>query len=149
MFIATLIAFTVYQMAPGGPLQFLDDDPSSTSADMDRLERHYGLDRSIAVQYVTWMTGEDWVPKTETWRGGQCLANPKKCGKGIVRLDFGRSFSFKGESVIDLPFTAGAWAASQPVTLTLKQGKNVLRLWRDFPPQYGVAVRAFTLKPSR
>ena len=102
MFIATLIAFTVYQMAPGGPLQFLDDDPSSTSADMDRLERLYGLDRSIPVQYVTWMTGEDWVPKTETWRSGRCLANPEKCGKGIVRLDFGRSFSFKGESVIDL-----------------------------------------------
>jgi peptide/nickel transport system permease protein len=102
MFIATLIAFTVYQVAPGGPLQFLDDDPSSTSADMARLERHYGLDRSVAVQYVTWMTGEDWVPETETWRGGRCLANPGKCGKGIVRLDFGRSFSFKGESVIDL-----------------------------------------------
>ncbi len=102
MFIATLIAFTVYQMAPGGPLQFLDDDPSSTSADMARLERHYGLDRSIPVQYITWMTGEDRVPATATWRGGQCLANPQKCGKGIVRLDFGRSFSFKGESVIDL-----------------------------------------------
>jgi len=102
MFIATLIAFTVYQAAPGGPLQFLDDDPSSTSADMARLERHYGLDRSIPAQYVTWMTGEDWVPATATWRSGQCLANPDKCGKGIVRLDFGRSFSFKGESVIDL-----------------------------------------------
>ncbi len=102
MFIATLIAFTVYQMAPGGPLQFLDDDPSSTSADVARLERHYGLDRSIPVQYVTWMTGEDWVPTTATWRGGQCLANPERCGKGIIRLDFGRSFSFKGESVIDL-----------------------------------------------
>jgi peptide/nickel transport system permease protein len=102
MFIATLIAFSIYQLAPGGPLQFLDDDPTSTSADIDRLERLFGLDRSVPVQYITWMTGEDWVPDSETWKSGRCMAEPDKCGRGILRLDFGRSFSFKGESVIDL-----------------------------------------------
>jgi peptide/nickel transport system permease protein len=100
--LATLIAFSIYQAAPGGPLQFLDDDPSVTSEDITRLERLYGIDRSMPIQYITWLLGEDWVPENERWRSGQCLADPERCGKGIVRLDFGKSFFFKGESVINL-----------------------------------------------
>jgi peptide/nickel transport system permease protein len=99
---ATLIAFSIYQAAPGGPLQFLDDDPSVTSADVERLERLYGIDRSIPVQYITWLLGEDWTPRTDAWRSGQCLSNQERCGRGIVRLDFGKSFFFKGQPVINL-----------------------------------------------
>ncbi len=102
LLIATLISFSVYQLAPGGPLQFLDDDPTSSSKDLERLERLYGLDRSVPVQYTAWLLGEDWLPETESWRSGQCLANPDRCGRGIARLDFGRSFSFKGEAVTGL-----------------------------------------------
>ena len=100
--VATLIAFTIYQMAPGGPIQFLDDDPTTTSADFDRLTRVYGLDRAIPVQYITWLAGEDWTPNSEAWRSGRCMSNPERCGKGIIRLDFGRSFYFKGEPAIDV-----------------------------------------------
>jgi peptide/nickel transport system permease protein len=102
MLLASLIAFTVYQAAPGGPLQFLDDDPSATSADYDRLARSYGIDRPIWKQYITWLAGEDWVPENESWRSGRCLADAERCGRGITRLDFGRSFFFKGRSVIDV-----------------------------------------------
>lgn len=102
VFITTLIAFSIYQIAPGGPLQFLDDDPRSSGVDKARLERLYGLDRAVAIQYVAWLAGEDWMPQGEAWQSGQCLSNPNKCSRGIIRLDFGRSFSFKGESVIDL-----------------------------------------------
>ena len=102
LLLATVIAFTVYQSAPGGPLQFLDDDPKVTSADLARLARSYGIDRPIWAQYITWLVGEDWVPQNETWRSGRCLSDPEKCGHGIIRLDFGRSFFFKGRSVIDV-----------------------------------------------
>jgi len=56
-----------------------------------------------------------------------------------------------GESVInvELPFTIGAWGDSEPVTLDLKQGENSLHFWRDKAPQYGVAIKSFTLKPVR
>jgi peptide/nickel transport system permease protein len=100
--VATLIAFVIYQAAPGGPLQFLDDDPSVTSADVARLERLYGIDRSILVQYVAWFAGEDWLPGNDTWRSGFCLSDENRCGRGILRLDFGKSFLFKGVNVIDL-----------------------------------------------
>ena len=52
-------------------------------------------------------------------------------------------------SVITMPFTRGDWMESQPVTLELKKGSNVLRFWRDNPPQYGMAIKTFTLKPVK
>lgn len=50
---------------------------------------------------------------------------------------------------LELPYTCGKWQDCQPVTLTLKQGKNVLRFARTNPPQYGVAIKSFTLSPAR
>jgi len=105
MWVTTLIGFAIYQAAPGGPLQFLDDDPTQSKDDIGRLERLYGLDRSIPIQYITWLAGEGWSASfsdRERWQSGRCIAKPDKCGKGIVRLDFGRSFHYRGESVIDL-----------------------------------------------
>ncbi|MFN8491217.1 MAG: ABC transporter permease [Caldilineaceae bacterium] len=102
LWVTTLIGFSIYQAAPGGPLQFMDDDPKRSVADITRLTRLYGLDRSIPVQYVAWAFGEDWLPRTATWRSGRCLSNPADCGQGIIRLDFGRSFHFHGEPVIQL-----------------------------------------------
>ena len=51
-------------------------------------------------------------------------------------------------SAIDLPFTVGDWQDTQPVHLTLKRGKNVLRFARSKPPQNGIAVKSFTLQPA-
>ena len=48
-----------------------------------------------------------------------------------------------------LPFTTGDWQDSSSVTLTLKKGKNVLRIWRDQPPQYGIGIKEFTLSPMK
>ena len=105
LWLATLIAFTVYQLAPGGPLQFLNDDPQRTGEDSGRLTQLYGLDRPILVQYLVWLAGEDWfaaLPGGQEWQSGQCISAPDKCSRGIIRLDFGRSFHFRGRSVISL-----------------------------------------------
>lgn len=51
--------------------------------------------------------------------------------------------------VIDMPFTAGSWQDSQPVILSLTEGENTLKFWRDQPPQYGIAVKHFTLTPVK
>lgn len=51
-------------------------------------------------------------------------------------------------SKIALPFTIGAWGESTPITIKLQQGKNTLHFWRDQAPQFGVALKAFTLKPA-
>jgi formylglycine-generating enzyme required for sulfatase activity len=52
------------------------------------------------------------------------------------------------EIVIEMPFTLGQWQTTTPVNLSLKKGDNKLRFWRDKPPQYGVAIKSFTLKPA-
>ncbi|MDT8390606.1 MAG: SUMF1/EgtB/PvdO family nonheme iron enzyme [Lentisphaeria bacterium] len=52
-------------------------------------------------------------------------------------------------AVMEMPFTCGDWQESKPVTLALKEGANTLRFWRDNPPQYGLAVKSFTLRPAK
>ena len=53
------------------------------------------------------------------------------------------------EIAIEMPFTVGTWQDSKPVTLTLNGGENILRFWRDQPPQYGLAIKEFTLTPVK
>jgi len=53
----------------------------------------------------------------------------------------------QSKTVMELPFTLGQWQESEPVTLTLDEGENTLRFWRDEPPQYGIVVKEFTLTP--
>jgi len=48
---------------------------------------------------------------------------------------------------MSMPFTEGEWQDSKPVELTLQKGDNTLRLWRDAPPQKGLAIKGFTLSP--
>ena len=105
IWLATLIAFSIYQLAPGGPLQFLNETPKHTAADYTRLVRLYGLDRPVLVQYVAWLVGEDWfsvLPGGRAWQSGQCEGDVTRCGRGLLRLDFGRSFYFPGEPVLNV-----------------------------------------------
>lgn len=48
---------------------------------------------------------------------------------------------------IMLPFTCGSWGESKPVTVNLKQGENTISVYRLNPPQQGVSVKSYTLKP--
>jgi formylglycine-generating enzyme required for sulfatase activity len=59
--------------------------------------------------------------------------------------------SANGERQVDMPipFTVGKWRDSKPVTITLKKGANTLRFLRHKPPQKGVAIKSFALKPAR
>jgi len=49
---------------------------------------------------------------------------------------------------IEMPFTVGKWQDCEPITLTLKEGENTLRFSRCKPPQYGLAIKSFALKPT-
>jgi len=55
----------------------------------------------------------------------------------------------ESEVAMTMPFTEGKWADSDPVTVTLKKGANTLQVSRSKPPQKGVAVKSFVLKPTR
>lgn len=51
-------------------------------------------------------------------------------------------------TVMNLPFTCGKWQESAAVEVELKEGENTLHFWRSKPPQRGVAVKSFALKPA-
>jgi formylglycine-generating enzyme required for sulfatase activity len=53
------------------------------------------------------------------------------------------------EITLEMPFTVGNWQDSKPVTLTLEKGENTLLFWRNQPPQYGLAIKDFTLRPVK
>jgi len=55
----------------------------------------------------------------------------------------------ESEIAMEMPFTVGKWRDSKPVTLTLQRGENALRFSRTDPPQYGLAIKSFALKPVR
>jgi formylglycine-generating enzyme required for sulfatase activity len=54
----------------------------------------------------------------------------------------------KPEVTMPLPFTCGNWQQCEPVKLALKAGENTLHFSRNDPPQAGIAIKSFTLKPA-
>jgi formylglycine-generating enzyme required for sulfatase activity len=71
----------------------------------------------------------------------------------VVTVNYGQhliaSANSGDETTIALPFTCGKWLDSKPITVTLKRGENTLQFYRLRPPQYGMAVKSFELKPVR
>ncbi len=55
--IVTVIAFGLMHLAPGGPLAVYALNPSMRAEDLARIERNFGLDRPLYVQYVKWAGG--------------------------------------------------------------------------------------------
>jgi len=65
----TVISFLILHLAPGKPTDVLTEmNPKITPEARERLEKYYGLDKPLHIQYGLWL-------------------------KRVVRLDFGESFS--------------------------------------------------------
>ncbi|MCC6543548.1 MAG: ABC transporter permease [Nitrospirae bacterium] len=73
----TLISFFIIHLAPGKPTDILSElNPKITPEAREKLERYYGLDKPIIVQYGIWV-------------------------KRLIKLDFGESFSTDKRPVWD------------------------------------------------
>ncbi len=73
----TLISFTVIHLAPGKPTDLaLDLNPAVTKEVKEKMERLYGLDKPLHIQYWNWL-------------------------KRLAVLDFGNSFATDGRPVLD------------------------------------------------
>jgi len=88
LFGITLLSFFIIHLAPGKPTDVLTDmNPKITPEMRERLEKYYGLDKPIIVQYGLWL-------------------------KRVVKFDFGDSFSTDRRPVWDkirerIPVTLG------------------------------------------
>ncbi len=73
----TLLSFFILHLAPGKPTDVLTElNPKITPEARERLEKYYGLDKPIIIQYLNWL-------------------------KRVVKLDFGESFSTDRRPVWD------------------------------------------------
>lgn len=92
LFISSVVVYLILSFVPGGPLDELlqQNDPRKrpTAADIARLEKALGLDKPIALRYVSWLAGDDWFDK---------IGFPQYEGdnRGIIRGDFGESWKLQ------------------------------------------------------
>ena len=108
----TVISFWVIHLAPGKPTDLQTTlNPGASAVARERLEKIYGLDQPIHVQYGQWVTR-------------------------MARLDFGRSMSGDSRPVWDkiaerLPLTFGMNIVSLFLTLAVAIPIGVASAWRQ------------------
>lgn len=56
LLVVSLLVFALIHSVPGGPLSLYLDNPNVRPQDIERLRKALGLDRSLAEQYVSWLT---------------------------------------------------------------------------------------------
>jgi peptide/nickel transport system permease protein len=104
----TILAYLIMDAAPGSPARLLTFGARTTPQQVRAVEAQLGLNDPIHVQYLRWLLGDDWM----RWdSNGDGIADhaviipldadgdgvPEKPGDrlGIIRGDFGRSFSLR------------------------------------------------------
>ena len=84
----SVILFALVNVAPGGPLSAYGGRRIRPEK-IEILKRQFGLDKPLAVQYLYWLAGNDWI-KVDTDGDGSTDAPGTR--KGILRGDFGFSY---------------------------------------------------------
>lgn len=63
--LATVAIYAILNLAPGGPMsglnQIADRRQRFSESDKARLEAYLGLDKPLALRYLVWLIGEDWL----------------------------------------------------------------------------------------
>jgi peptide/nickel transport system permease protein len=84
----SVILFALVNVAPGGPLSAYGGRRIRPEK-VEILKRQFGLDKPLAVQYLYWLAGNDWI-KIDT--DGDGLTDAPGTRRGILRGDFGFSY---------------------------------------------------------
>lgn len=100
VWLSTFIIYGLLSFAPGGPLSGLRIQTGNqrvSDQDFLRMEKLMGLDKPWHLQYIAWLTGDDWmahVPGLEQYASDR---------RGILRLDFGTSWKIaQGKPVLEV-----------------------------------------------
>lgn len=123
----TLFAYLLLWLAPGSVIDRLYFAPNFRAEDRARLEAQLGINDPFHIQYLRWLTGDDWLRWDSDGDGvadrafelispldadGDGEPEPPGENYGILRGDFGRSFIRK-KPVMDVIL------ANLPATLEL------------------------------
>lgn len=55
LFAISVVSFAILKFTPGGPLSAYEGNPDFTETDRLRLEKAFGLDQPLPIQYVNWL----------------------------------------------------------------------------------------------
>ena len=88
LFILSVVLFTLVSIAPGDPVAALSRRRPRPGM-REKLERQFGLDQPLPLQYVIWLVGNDWM-KVDA--DGDGIKDGYGERRGILRGDFGFSF---------------------------------------------------------
>lgn len=88
----TILSYAVMVLAPGGPAQSLTMSPKFNAAERQAVAERLGVTDPLWVQYLRWLIGDEWrdYPVKD---GDQIVGYERGENKGVLRGDFGRSFT--------------------------------------------------------
>lgn len=100
LFGISFLSFAIMTAAPGGPTAAMKLDPHLTVKQREAAADRLGVNDPFFVQYIRWLIGDDWKTYETVDKDGN-IVREKGENKGILRGDFGRSFTYK-MPVVDL-----------------------------------------------
>lgn len=104
----TILAYLLMSLTPGGPVAALAFNAGGRNPDVyAEIEARLGVNDPLPLQYLRWLTGDDWLRWGDDGNGNatNCFLitcdedgdgindHPAGDRKGIIRGDFGRSFA--------------------------------------------------------
>jgi len=90
LLIVSILLFALVNLAPGGPLSQYSRSRRMTAERAAALKRQFGLDKPLAVQYIVWLVGNDWMAIDTDGNG---ITDSYGTRKGVLRGDFGFSYN--------------------------------------------------------
>ncbi len=117
--IPTLFGITIFSYlliaSTGDPVGALVFGPNSTPQQREALAARLGVNDPLPIQYLRWLTGDDWMRRDTDGDGvadfailialdadGDGVAEPPGDRKGIIRGDFGNSFTQRQKDAMQI-----------------------------------------------
>ena len=144
LFLLSIVLFALVNLAPGGPLAGHGQSRHVRPERAAILKRQFGLDKSLPLQYVIWLAGNDWM-KVDA--DGDGVADSYGTRKGILRGDFGFSFRTREPALKEigqrLPNTILLMAVTMSVAILIAIPIGIISALRQYSI-YDIAVTTFS-----
>ncbi len=98
LFLISIVIFVLVNNLGDPLISFAGDRRRMRPEDRERLARQMGLDQPLAVQYLIWLVGNDWM---QVDVDGDGTGDEYGVRQGVLRGDFGNSFGER-RSVLDV-----------------------------------------------
>ncbi len=114
LLLMSVLLFALVNLAPGGPLAGHSRSRHARPERLEALKRQLGLDKPLAMQYVIWLAGNDWMLVDAD---GDGLAESRGERRGILRGDFGFSYQTRQQVLDEIASRLPATVYLMSVTL--------------------------------